>query len=133
MNHILFNLYFNFHFGTELLTYQSKPNGVVGGALGWNASLKYQKSFWSFIISFLIYQKLISDFSQHNFWNTINCNFACFSYFCLTISQTSKHLFTSHSFFLRMTHFFHSFNNSFNLEKGIQNDQWSKTCLNCPN
>ena len=32
--------------------------------------------FWSVIISFLIYQKLISEFSQQCFWNTINWNTA---------------------------------------------------------
>ena len=33
----------NFLFGTAVSIYQSMINGVVGGALGWNASLKYQK------------------------------------------------------------------------------------------
>ena len=32
-----------FLFGTEILTYQSVINGVVGGALGRSALLKYQK------------------------------------------------------------------------------------------
>ena len=32
--------------------------------------------FWNPIISCMIYQKFISDFSEQNFWNTINCIFA---------------------------------------------------------
>ena len=60
MNNFLFNSYSNFHFGTELLTYQNKPNGVVGGALGRHVSLKYQKSF-------LIFHYIIPDISETDF------------------------------------------------------------------
>ena len=46
--------------------------GLWDGAHRWSI----RNHFWSVIISFLIYQKQISEFSQHYFWNTINCNFA---------------------------------------------------------
>ena len=46
--------------------------GLWDGAHRWSI----RNHFWSVIISFLIYQKLISEFSQQYFWNTINCNFA---------------------------------------------------------
>ena len=46
--------------------------GLWDGAHRWNI----RNNFWPFIISFLIYQKLISEFSEHYFCNTINCNFA---------------------------------------------------------
>ena len=46
--------------------------GLWDGAHRWNI----RNNFWSFIISFLIYQKLISEFSEIYFCNTINCNFA---------------------------------------------------------
>ena len=34
-----------FLFGTQTLIYQMTTNGVVGGALGWNALLKFQYFF----------------------------------------------------------------------------------------
>ena len=59
-NNFLFNLHLNFHFGTELLTYQSGQNGVVGGALGRSALLKYQQAF-------LICHYIIPDISETDF------------------------------------------------------------------
>ena len=55
--------------------------GVLGfwgfGVLGRHTLLIFQIDFfWNPIISCMIYQKFISDFSEQNFWNTINCIFA---------------------------------------------------------
>ena len=50
----------NFLFGTAVSIYQSMTNGVVGGALGWSALLKYQKTF-------LIFQYFIPDISETAF------------------------------------------------------------------
>ena len=50
----------NFLFGTAVLIYQSMTNGVVGGALGWSASLKYQKQF-------SIFHYFIPDISETDF------------------------------------------------------------------
>ena len=49
--------------------------------MGWLVGLWVRSHCWnirnrflSFIISLLKYQKLISEFSEQYFWNTINCN-----------------------------------------------------------
>ena len=52
--------------------YQIKALGVVGGALGRNAKLKFQHKITEKSV-FLMYQYTFWNFS---FVNTINCNFA---------------------------------------------------------
>ena len=55
------------------------PNDAAWGGwwgFGTEHIADFSDFFWNPIISCMIYQKFISDFSEQNFWNTINCIFA---------------------------------------------------------
>ena len=57
---VSFELWY-FLFGTQTMIYQMTTNGVVGGALGWHALLKFQYFFWYFY-------HIMSDISVMYFW-----------------------------------------------------------------